>query len=327
MDAKALFVLLIVSALVYAQEEKDIGMANPAAVYCNDLGYNYKIVKDSSGGEYGVCAFPGGTECDDWSFLQGKCGKEFSYCAKQGYGIKTLDDGNDPFTPEYAVCTSDKGEVIGSVSKLYNLLEKSTVATRESPEVAGTEPPGQITEMDLPSFFDWRDYPTNSGQNWMTPVKDQGSCGSCWAFSVVGVVEAVHNIRENTPNRELDLSEEYLVSDCYSGGSCSGGWPEYAMEFIRDNGTPDEGCMPYTASDSVCSNRCADWMDRLATIDYAGQASLQDLKQKLIEKGPISVLLSINAGYWFNGMYKCWTSEVAFANHVVVLIGYNDSGR
>ena len=54
-------------------------------------------------------------------------------------------------------------------------------------------------------YFDWRDY---QDKNWMTPVKDQGHCGSCWAFSAVGTVEAQYNIANNYSDYDLDLSEE-----------------------------------------------------------------------------------------------------------------------
>jgi C1A family cysteine protease len=90
--------------------------------------------------------------------------------------------------------------------------------------------------------FDWRSY---GGQNWMTSVKNQGSCGSCWAFSAVGVVEAVYNIATGDPGLDLNLSEEYLVSDCLSGHNCCGGSMGTALSFFRDQGVPDEACLPY----------------------------------------------------------------------------------
>ena len=79
--------------------EGKIGTANPAAVYCTELGYNYKITKGPSG-EYGTCIFPDKSQCDEWAFLQGKCGQQYSYCAKQGYGIKTMSDGKDSFSKD-----------------------------------------------------------------------------------------------------------------------------------------------------------------------------------------------------------------------------------
>ena len=76
----------------------------------------------------------------------------------------------------------------------------------------------------------------------------QGNCGSCWAFSAVGVVEAEYNIYDNDPDLDLDLSEQYLVSDCHSYGGmmqCCGGSDWRAISFIMSDGIPDEECMEY----------------------------------------------------------------------------------
>ncbi|MCK4810913.1 MAG: hypothetical protein KAS74_01450, partial [Methanosarcinales archaeon] len=67
------------------------------------------------------------------------------------------------------------------------------------------------------STFDWRD---NDGENWVTPVRSQGSCGSCWAFSAIGAVESAVLIYTDNPDMNIDLSEQHLVSSCCSAGSC-----------------------------------------------------------------------------------------------------------
>ena len=65
-----------------------LNMANPAAVYCTDLGYEYQIITAESGAQSGICIMPDQTTCEEWDFLTGKCGQKYSYCAKQGYGIR-----------------------------------------------------------------------------------------------------------------------------------------------------------------------------------------------------------------------------------------------
>ena len=52
---------------------------DPSAVYCQGLGYQYKIVTNDEGGQIGVCELPDGTECDSWDFFKGMCGKEYTY--------------------------------------------------------------------------------------------------------------------------------------------------------------------------------------------------------------------------------------------------------
>jgi C1A family cysteine protease len=321
------------------------GMANPAAVYCQELGYEYEIV-DASEGQYGTCIFPGGSQCNEWSFLQGKCGRNYSYCARQGYDLITKTDGKNPFSREYSVCVGDRGE-IGAATELMGLSGKATRGT--VPVEQSPSPPEEGVSVEaLPSSFDWRDY---RDQNWMTPVKNQGSCGSCWAFSAVGAVEAIYNISTNNPNLDLDLSEEYLVSDCLWGNSCCGGWMSTALNFVRDEGIPDESCLPYIdgssctcssgvcnsnctyrgsgiCSDATCSSSCSDLQSRLRTIDAVGGVypSQSQVKQSVVDNGPLTVAMGIlkSGDYWDGDIYRCTDDESV--NHGVVIAGYSDAG-
>jgi putative hemolysin len=320
------------------------GMANPAAVYCRELGYEYRIV-DTVEGQHGTCVFPGGSQCDEWEFLQGKCGQSFSYCARQGYDLITKSDGNDPFSRDYSVCVRDQ-QTIGAATELMGLSE---AATRGSLPVGQdlSAPEQGVSAAGAPSSFDWRNY---DGGDWMTPVKNQGSCGSCWAFSAVGVVEAIYNIATGDPDLDLNLSEEYLVADCLLGNSCCGGWMATAFDLVRDDGIPDEACLPYidqsgcscgggtcdsnctyigsgVCSDATCSDRCWDWQDRVLTIDTYGGVSPSQIKQSVVDTGPLSVAMGIGSsygGYWDGDIYRC-TNDSGI-NHGVVIAGYNDAG-
>ncbi len=215
-------------------------IANPAAVYCRDLGYYYHIL-DGSDGQSGECVFPDGA-CNDWDFLTGKCGQQYSYCAVLGYQTIVMKDGKSPYSPEYALCVSQDGKTSAPVTDLFGLDQKSVqtgcaqdeiVDKNEGasePEPAQEEPvkPQQPSAPEAPlASFDWTTY---QGSNWLPPVRNQGGCGSCWAFSAVGVAEAAHNIAANNPNLDLDLSEQYLVSDCdTSDGNCCGGYKSLAL--------------------------------------------------------------------------------------------------
>ncbi|GAH46565.1 unnamed protein product, partial [marine sediment metagenome] len=177
----------------------------------------------------------------------------------------------------------------------------------------------------LPDYFDWRDV---DGENWMTPVKNQGSCGSCWAFSSVGTVEGQYNIFFDWPEYDPDLSEQYLVSDCFTLGDCGGlwlsDWPK-VFEYIRDSGITDEACFPYIASNSPC-NRCVDWQDRLWKIDDKEHVSntVEAIKEYLYETGPISVAMRYGSFIWDNGIFRCDPDYPA--NHCVIITGYNETG-
>jgi len=176
--------------------------------------------------------------------------------------------------------------------------------------------------------FDWRN---KDGKDWMTPVKSQGLCGCCWAFSAIGVVEAAINIYTNDPDIDMDLSEQHLVSDCCNAGSCGGGTPHRALEYIRDTGVPAEGCFPYIASDCACAP-CTDWAGNSWGIEnyiYVSP-STDAFKSALQAYGPISVVMTAPDDwfYYVGGVYEpTWsvTNGVGWANHAVVLVGWNDS--
>ena len=80
----------------------NIGLRNPATVYCKEMGYEYKIVQ-SEDGERGICVLPDGNECDAWAFYRGECGEEFSYCAQQGWPVAKKAEG-DSFATNCTTC-------------------------------------------------------------------------------------------------------------------------------------------------------------------------------------------------------------------------------
>ncbi len=182
-----------------------------------------------------------------------------------------------------------------------------------------------IPVLALPTEFDYRDH---NGQNWMTPVKNQGSCGSCGVFATLGSVEALYNIERNDPNFDLDLSEQHLVSN-YSDQSCSGAGN--AGYTIKDKGIVDEQCFTYKASDSNMDDICGgpngeEWEKRLWKIKSWSAWSVgsnEDIKDRLIDYGPLYISIAMD-GSFSNGVYSNCGST---ANHAVVLVGYNDSGN
>jgi uncharacterized repeat protein (TIGR01451 family) len=328
-------------------------MGNPAAAYCRDLGYQYKIVDDNE--QRGICSMPDGAVCDAWEFLRGQCGQSYSYCAQQGYDIITLSDGKDPFSPDHAVCVTSGGIVVGSVTELSRLSEKATgcggeAFVSEAPPIPmeGHKYTPSVVSTP-PASFDWRNYQSS---NWMTPIKNQGGCGSCWAFSAVGVTEAALNIANENPNLDEDLSEQYLVSDCSTSGTCCGGGKSSALGYIRDSGIPDEGCMSYvdgdgcscpggtcdsgcaynaggSCSDKACADRCGDWQGRLETISSTGRvpSDPQTIKQALVDIGPLAVSIGIGSAFggdWDGDIYRC--TDDNGVNHAVAIVGYDDTG-
>lgn len=351
------------------------GIANPAAVYCQELGYTYRLVEGAEG-QGGVCVLPDQV-CGDWEFLQGKCGAEHSYCARLGYQTQTLTDGRNPYSSEYAVCLSPDRRTIAPVTELFGLdlrirsqpcegasdrgspVESLPIPTstpspgRPAPTQAQSAASGalQIGEAESPdAYFDWHNL---LGADWLSPVRNQGICGSCWAFSALGIAEAGYSIVSDNPDLDLDLSEQYLVSDCdMSSGDCCGGYKTSALHYLQDHGVPDEACMPYIdesgcscdgecssicayregglCSDATCSDRCSNWEDRLTFINSYGSVSSDPavIKQQLITKGPLAASMGIlgdYGGYWENDIYRC-TNDFG-TNHAVILVGFDDGSN
>ncbi|KAL8124954.1 cysteine proteinase COT44-like [Apium graveolens] len=168
----------------------------------------------------------------------------------------------------------------------------------------------------LPESVDWR----NRGA--VTPIKDQGSCGSCWAFSTVAAVEGINKI---VTGELISLSEQELV-DCdksYNLG-CNGGLMDYAFEFIISNGGMDtEDDYPYRGVDLKCDP--ARKNSKVVSIDGYEDVPANDEKalKMAVAHQPVSVAieaggrgLQLYSSGIFSGM--CGTA----LDHGVVVVGY-----
>ncbi|MCK3685304.1 PKD domain-containing protein [Maribellus sp. YY47] len=152
--------------------------------------------------------------------------------------------------------------------------------------------------------WDWRN---RHGKNWISPVTNQGACGSCWAFASTGAVEAMVNVYFNQLINP-DLSEQDVLS-CSGAGTCSGGYPSKALDYIKTTGVVDENTFPYQQADLDCALKGTNPSQQFkiqGRIDFGSTLyprTDDDLKRMLIEQGPIS-----------GGLYD-WS-------HAMVLVGY-----
>ena len=136
MEKHKLFVNLILSSLLvsvfmisFVNAVCGANLAHPAAAYCTELGYDYKITEVSKG-QQGICVI-NDVDYDAWDFLNGKVGVEYSYCVLNKYDLIVKTDGQNPYSREYAVCVLD-GQEIGSVFDLMDL--ESRIERDFSPE-------------------------------------------------------------------------------------------------------------------------------------------------------------------------------------------------
>ena len=322
---KTIFVFSLILFFLINSSGIAKGIANPAAVYCKDLGYNYKIV-NTDNGQKGTCVFPDGTTCDAWNFFAGICGSKYSSCAKYGYGTKTITNGRNSFSPEYSSCIMTNGKEIPA-SNLINLEEKLSryKLAEESTIPRGMAPTQtQTSTTTVPSSFDWRN---KDGRDWMSPVKDQGDCGACWAYSSIGVVEAKIKIAKNDPFLNEYLSAQDEIS-CSGYGDCEGGVDLLALKYIKDKGIVEESCFPYYQYEIPCSNKCAVPFE-IWRIDGYTLNSLDNAKSDLIDKGPFTAYMNISARYWDYSTGKtimmCENLGYNSWDHSVVVVGYDDT--
>ena len=134
--------------------------------------------------------------------------------------------------------------------------------------------------------WDWRN---RHGKNWVTPVKHQGECNSCWIFSSVAVVETYVN-RYYNQCLNLDLSEQQIVSCNGYRKNCSTGMDFFAFIYMRGSlGVVTEDCYPYIADSGNCEDVCSNPTERIQIEEYT--YVLEDAKKKMMET-PFSVMLN-----------------------------------
>jgi uncharacterized protein (DUF2345 family) len=197
------------------------------------------------------------------------------------------------------------------------------------PSMTPTAPPAP--KLSAPTSLDWR----SNGGNYVTSIKNQGSCGSCWAFATTGALESATLIAAGQPNIDLDLSEQTMLS-CSGGGNCeAGGYIDDASEYARNTGLPLETCYPYTGSDGTCSSACANWQQSAYKIQnwhwiyHAGtHATVDILKSELATYGPLVTTMAVYSDFFYytSGVYA-YASGYMAGYHAIIIVGYDDPGQ
>ncbi len=209
------------------------------------------------------------------------------------------------------------------ISRLSHEERRRYLGGRLSLMPPATSTPASIrTATNLPKQLDWRNV---RGNDWVTPIKDQGPCGSCWAFSTVGTMESVIAIRSNNPALTLNLSEQYVLS-C-SAGTCDGWWMKPTADFLRTSGAVDEGCLPYSGEESeACGDRCTDWPERVWKIDrwQSVPNDVETIKSALNQQ-VVTAAFDVYSDFYYytGGVYEHVWGEYE-GGHAVVLVGYDD---
>ncbi|XP_047323513.1 thiol protease aleurain-like [Impatiens glandulifera] len=178
----------------------------------------------------------------------------------------------------------------------------------------------RLTDDILPNVKDWRD------AGIVSPVKNQGGCGSCWTFSTTGALEAAYT---QAFGKGISLSEQQLV-DCagtFNNYGCNGGLPSQAFEYIKYNGGLDtEEAYPYTAVDGKCKFSSENVGIQVVDSVNITLGAEDELKHAVGTVRPVSVAFEVVNSFRFykKGVYtsgNCGKTPMD-VNHAVLAVGY-----
>lgn len=175
---------------------------------------------------------------------------------------------------------------------------------------------------ELPETFNWQDV-----DGVLPEVRNQGNCGSCWAFAIAGALESALVVQGKKDL--LNLSEQQMVSCDRQSYGCSGGFMSSADYVVR-KGLTDETSFPYVAYNS----RCKSGLDiKAKAVKYfllgtASQKPTKDeIKTALIQYGPLFVTVAAGGSGWSGSSGKVTSCRKrATTNHMVQIVGYDQDG-
>ncbi|MCQ2795681.1 MAG: C1 family peptidase, partial [Bacilli bacterium] len=178
---------------------------------------------------------------------------------------------------------------------------------------------------DAPEYFDWRE------KGRVSAVKDQASCGSCWAFSTVGNLEGLYYAAKGV----MKTFSEQLLVDCDTEDSgCNGGLMELTFDWLKSNGGfMTDADYPYTGYKGSCKQDKSKFVDMKVTgyVKLGDSSSTWspvdevEVRDFLLETGPLAIALNANPLQTYTGgildlnSSRCSPSGM---NHAVTLVGY-----
>lgn len=176
----------------------------------------------------------------------------------------------------------------------------------------------------LPKSIDWR------SKGVVTPVKNQGQCGSCWAFSATGSIEAAHAIKDK---KLVSLSEQNLIDCSGAEGNlgCNGGLMDDAFKYVEKNkGIDTEKSYPYQAVDGNCQYNGNDVGSTVVSFIDIPAGDEKALECAIASHGPVSVAIDASHSsfqFYSSGVYyepDCSATEL---DHGVLAVGFGKEDK
>lgn len=245
-------------------------------------------------------------------FINKEVGRLKDVAKKNGYKFKI---------GATAVITKTVVEITGWMSGPSGFENKPYMENDKDP----SDIPSNIKRDYKMKAFNWKD------SGYMTPVKYQEGCGSCWAFASTGVYEGVYRI---VKGKELDLSEQYLV-DCTFGkppkynNACNGGRSERVFELLTEMSHLSESKMPYKAEKQKCYGKfeVPYKINKWGWVSSDRKKSTpEEIKKALCKYGPIAASVQVT-DVWrgYTGGIIDIKTDTDKTNHAVVIVGWDDT--
>jgi C1A family cysteine protease len=236
---------------------------------------------------------------------------------------------HEEFSVRYAVFKSnldladfyaqrEEGSATYGVTKFMDLTPeefttyyKGALPVTELPVAAVAE---KLPEVTLPTSFDWRD------KNAVTPVYNQGQCGSCWAFSATETVESYHFLAGNSM---ISLSMQQVVdcdTTCYG---CQGGWTYEAYQYLMSAGGQDTyNSYPYTAETGNCQFNPNNIGAKISGWQYVTQTKDEtQMANYMYANGPLSICVDASSWQFYtSGVIKSCGDQI---DHCVQATGFS----
>jgi C1A family cysteine protease len=249
----------------------------------------------------------------------------FSAAVLTAAPLPAMDDGRTPLAEIRAAIAAAGGNWAAgqtSVSELGFGDWRNLAALKErAPE--DVPPPAPLSGVEPPAQLDWR----SRGGNFVTPVRHQLKCGSCWAFSMAAALESYVMLKRGDPELQPDLSEQVFLA-CGGNGSCSGGMLD--ASFLVSTGLPPESAYPYAGINGFCGSAASGWRRTAQKIGSWGSVplGLRELRAALYKYGPLPVAMNVYEDYMYykSGVYTHASGKYV-GGHAVTLIGYDDAGK
>ncbi len=340
---KTLFRGLVAGLMVSWLAVASYAIPNPAAAYAEKLGYAYS----AADGAETVTVAPG-VVFDAWDFYRGKVGSDYAYGAQYGYDTVNRTVESNGCVRSFAVCVPRKATRSGTTEiSLLDLMLQNGEPLWVDPDRQLPEAIEEIYEQSslktfdkqaLPTSWDWRNV---SGSSYIGAVRNQGSCGSCYAFGAAAAAEGTFNYAmARTGANCVDFSEAYIAwclgkygdySAHFSG--CDGADYDYQeLEALTVEGICGESQMPYNSGSdpgSCTYTGTTTVFQSWARVDYG---DIDAIKTAIMTYGVVDAAVYVDTAFdgYDSGVHDdsnntCDSGWYTESNHAISLVGWDDN--